>query len=84
MTADVPMWVGASKINNLRYRFLEKAGDCGRTPGPDWRKCTAYRRTGPGGLPLALRLSEWLGPHAAALPSADKKHAQTNLYKSIT
>jgi len=30
-------------------------------PGPDWRKCTAYRQTGPGGLPLALRLSEGLG-----------------------
>ena len=31
------------------------------TPGPGWRKCTAYRQTGPGGLPLALRLSEGLG-----------------------
>ena len=37
------------------------AGDNGRTPGPGWRKCTAYRQTGPGGLPLALRLSEGLG-----------------------
>ena len=39
-------------------------GDDGRTPGPGWRKCTAYRQTGPGGLPLALRLSEGLGSTA--------------------
>jgi len=39
-------------------------GDNGRTPGPGWRKCTAYRQTGPGGLPLALRLSEGLGDAA--------------------
>ena len=38
-----------------------RAGDSGRTLGPGWRKCTAYRQTGPGGLPLALRLSEGLG-----------------------
>ena len=38
-----------------------RAGANGRTPGPGWRKCTAYRQTGPGGLPLALRLSEGLG-----------------------
>jgi hypothetical protein len=30
-------------------------------PGPGWRKCTAYRQTGPGGPPLVLRLSEGLG-----------------------
>ena len=30
-------------------------------PGPGLRKCTAYRQTGPGGMPLALRLSDWLG-----------------------
>ena len=42
-----------------------RAGDNGRTPGPGWRKCTAYRQTGPGGLPLALRLSEGLGLSAA-------------------
>jgi len=38
-----------------------------RTPGPGWRKCTVYRQTKPGGLPLALRLSEGLGRirHAA-------------------
>ena len=41
--------------------MIVRAGDDGRTPGPGWRKCTAYRQTGPGGLPLALRLSEWLG-----------------------
>jgi hypothetical protein len=26
------------------------------TPGPGWRECTAYRRPGPGGMPLVLRL----------------------------
>jgi hypothetical protein len=34
-----------------------RAGDNGRTPGPGWRKFTAYRYTEPGALPLALRLS---------------------------
>jgi hypothetical protein len=32
-----------------------------RPPRPGWRKHTAYHRSGPGGLPLALRLSEGLG-----------------------
>src|SRR5712691_5265719 len=45
---------------------FELSGDDGRTPGPGWRKCTAYRQTGPGGLPLALRLSEGLGAGFAA------------------
>ena len=36
-------------------------------PSPDWRKCTAYRQTGLGGLPLALRLSEGLGVSFATL-----------------
>ena len=36
-------------------------GDNGIPPAPRWRKCTAYRQSGPGGLPLALRLSEGLG-----------------------
>ena len=31
------------------------------TPGPSCRKCTAYLRLGPGGMPLALRLTEGLG-----------------------
>ena len=31
------------------------------TPGPGLRKCTAYLSPGPGGMPLALRLSDWLG-----------------------
>ena len=31
------------------------------------KKCTAYRQTGPGGLPLALRLSEGLGRTLARL-----------------
>ena len=30
------------------------------TPGPGSRKCTAYLRLGPGGMRLALRLTEWL------------------------
>ena len=36
-------------------------GDNGMPPAPGWRKCTAYRRPGAGGRPLALRLSEGLG-----------------------
>ena len=39
----------------------------GTTPGRGWRKCTASRQTGPGGLPLVLRLSEGLG-HTATEP----------------
>ena len=31
------------------------------TPGPRHRKCTAYLWLGPGGMPLVLSLSEWLG-----------------------
>ena len=31
------------------------------TPGPSCRKCTAYLRLGPGGMPLALRFTEVLG-----------------------
>jgi len=38
-----------------------RAGDDGRTPGPATGKCTPYPVAGPGGLPLALRLSEGLG-----------------------
>ena len=30
-------------------------------PGPRCRKCTPYLLRGPGGMPLALRLSEGLG-----------------------
>lgn len=29
--------------------------------GPDWRKCTAYRQAGHGGLPLGPRLGAGLG-----------------------
>ena len=36
-------------------------GDNGIPPAPRWRKCTAYRRLGAGGMPLALHLSEGLG-----------------------
>ena len=43
---------------------VELGGADGRTPGPGWRKCAVYRQTGPGGLPLALRLSEGLGSTA--------------------
>ena len=31
------------------------------TPGPGRRQCTEYLRPGPGGMPLALPLSEGLG-----------------------
>ena len=43
---------------------LSVPGDRGTTEGRQaraWRKCTAYRQTGLGGLPLSLRLSEGLG-----------------------
>ena len=30
------------------------------TPGPSCGKCTPYLRLGPGGMPLGLRLTEWL------------------------
>ena len=33
----------------------------GRPPGPVWRYAVHFRQTGPGVLPLALRLSEGLG-----------------------
>jgi hypothetical protein len=39
-------------------------------PGPGGRKCTAYRRPGPGGTPLALPLSEVVRPHCASAPAA--------------
>ena len=34
-------------------------------PGPGWRKCTVYRRPGPGGMSLALRLSDVVRRHCA-------------------
>ena len=44
-----------------KHVFQIRPGDGGKTPGPDLQKCTAYRQAGPGGLPLALCLSEGLG-----------------------
>ena len=38
------------------------------TPGPGLRKCTEYLSPGPGGMPLAFRLSDWLGLTASARP----------------
>ena len=38
------------------------------TPGPGLRKCTEYLSPGLGGMPLALRLSDWLGLAARAPP----------------
>ena len=38
------------------------------TPGPGLRKWTEYLSPGPGGMPLALRLSDWLGLTARAPP----------------
>ena len=50
-------------------------GDGGMPPAPGWRKCTAYRRPGAGGMPLALRLSEGLGVIAGtALKSGRRRH----------
>ena len=43
-----------------KHVFQIRPGDGGKTPGPDLQKCTAYRQAGPGGLPLALCLSEGL------------------------
>jgi len=44
-----------------------RAGDNGRTPSPGCGKCGAPR-TGPGGLPLSLRLSEGLGLNELIFP----------------
>jgi len=38
------------------------------TAGPGLRKWTEYLSPGPGGMPLALRLSDWLGLTASARP----------------
>ena len=38
------------------------------TPGPGRRKWTEYLSLGHGGMPLALRLSDWLGLTASARP----------------
>jgi hypothetical protein len=54
----------------LRPNVRAKGGADGVTPGPGWRKCTGYRRPGPGGTPLALPLSEVVRPHCAAAPAA--------------
>ena len=43
--------------SNVRAKRATTAGRQARAGG----KCTAYRQTGPGGLPLGLRLSEGLG-----------------------
>ncbi len=34
-------------------------------PGRGWRKCTAYRQTGPGGPPLGLNLSGGVRPQVS-------------------
>ena len=41
------------------------------TPGPGLRKWTEYLSPGPGGMPLALRLSDWLGLARACAPRHD-------------
>lgn len=61
------------------------------TPGPDWRKCTAYHRSGPGGMPLALRLIEGLGAAGTAVeflgswwkvpPRRDNKQPKHGVYE---
>ena len=45
----------------LRRLTFELSGRRRQDAKPGLAKCTMYRQTGPGGLPLALRLSDWLG-----------------------
>ena len=42
------------------------------TPGPHSRKCTPYLLGGPGGMPLALRLSEGLDRSSGRWPCASE------------
>ena len=44
------------------------------TAGPGLRKWTEYLSPGPGGMPLALRLSDWLGLTARARPDPTLFH----------
>ena len=50
-------------------------------PGPRCRKCTPYLLRGPGGMPLALRLSEGLGlaPCCAGRPRRRKRWSARRL-----
>ncbi len=48
---------------HLTFELSGRRRQDGRTPGPG----TAYRQTGPGVLPLALRLSEGLGAILSSL-----------------
>ena len=55
----------------LRSHVRVKRRANGRTLSPGWRKWSAYRQTGLGGLPLARRLSERLGRTRATLRFVD-------------
>jgi hypothetical protein len=62
-------------MGSVRPNVGAKGEASGGTPGPDGRQCTPYLPAGPGGTPLDLPLSEWLGgtrcenPSRAALAS---------------
>ena len=51
----------------MRPNVRAKRANDGKTPGSGRRKCTAYHRPRPGGLPLARRLSEGLGGTRGAM-----------------
>jgi hypothetical protein len=54
----------------VRPNVRAKGGADGVTPGPGGRKCTAYRRPGPGGTLSPLPLSEVVRPHCSGAPAA--------------
>ena len=67
---------GAGKRFPVRPNVRAKRGDDGMPPRPGWRKCTAYRRPGLGGLPLGLASSEGLGRTARPLGVGAVAHGQ--------
>jgi hypothetical protein len=66
----------------MRPNVRGEAWTDGGTPGPGWRKCTAYRQTGPGGPPLGLASTEGLGPRAAKpVPEATRNRGDKQVAK---
>ena len=63
--------------SNIRDKRATRAG----CKGQGWRKCTACCRIGPGGLLLALRVSE--GHHFADLMAADCTRSHWFPYRSL-
>ena len=53
------------------------------TPAPGWRKCTAYRQSGAGGMPLALPLSEGLGLTARSLNQLVLNCVHLSLHRNL-